>query len=99
MHYLKAVKAAGSPNTAAVMAKMRELPVENFMTPGGGSVRLDGRVIRPIQVLQVKQRGASTAPWDLARIVATIPGDQAERVLVGEEVTTRLLPPALEAQN
>ena len=31
-HYLKAVKAAGTADPAAVMAKMRELPVEDFMT-------------------------------------------------------------------
>ena len=85
MHYLKAVKAADTANTAAVMAKMRELPVEDFMTPGGGSVRPDGRVIRPIQVLQVKQPGASKGPWDLARIVATIPGDTAFRPLSQSE--------------
>ena len=35
-HYLKAVKAAGTADPATVMAKMRELPVQDFMTPGGG---------------------------------------------------------------
>lgn len=78
-HYLKAVKAANTADTAAVLAKMRELPVQDFMTPGGGTVRPDGRVIRPIQVLQVKQPGASKGPWDLARIVTTIPGATAFR--------------------
>ena len=81
MHYLKAVKAAGTAETSAVMAKMRELPVQDFMTPGGGSVRIDGRVIRPIQVLQVKKPAESEGPWDVARIVTTIPGDQAFRSL------------------
>ena len=80
-HYLKAVKAAGTADTATVMAKMRELPVRDFMTPGGGSVRIDGRVIRPIQVLQVKQPTDSKGPWDVARIVSTIPGDKAFRPL------------------
>ena len=80
-HYLKAVKAAGTAEPAAVMAKMRELPVQDFMTPGGGTVRADGRVIRPIQVLQVKTRAESKGPWDIAKIVATIPGDKAFRSL------------------
>ena len=80
-HYLKAVKAAGTAEPAAVMARMRELPVQDFMTPGGGTVRADGRVIRPIQVLQVKTPGDSKGPWDLARVVATIPGDKAFRAL------------------
>ncbi len=80
-HYLKAVRAAGTAEPAAVMAKMRELPVEDFMTPGGGSVRADGRVIRPIQVLQVKAPADSHGPWDIARVVATIPGEKAFRPL------------------
>lgn len=85
MHYLKAVRAANTAEPAAVMAKMRELPVQDFMTPGGGSVRADGRVIRPIQVLQVKDPTASKHPWDLARITATIPGDKAFRPLSESE--------------
>ena len=79
-HYLKAVRAAGTAEPAAVMAKMRELPVEDFMTRRG-VVREDGRVIRDIQVLQAKTQAASTGEWDLARVVATIPGDQAFRPL------------------
>ena len=79
-HYLKAVRAAGSADPAAVMAKMRELPVEDFMTHGG-KVRIDGRVIRDIDVLQAKTPGDSKSEWDLARVVATIPGEQAFRPL------------------
>lgn len=79
-HYLKAVRAAGTAEPAAVMAKMRELPVEDFMTRRG-TVRQDGRVIRDIQVLQAKSPKASTGGWDLARVVATIPGEQAFRPL------------------
>ena len=79
-HYLKAVRAAGTTEPAAVMAKMRELPVEDFMTRHG-TVRQDGRVIRDIQVLQAKSPKASTGEWDLARVVATIPGEQAFRPL------------------
>ena len=80
MHYLKAVRAAGTAEPAAVMAKMRELPVEDFMTHGG-KVRIDGRVIRDIEVLQAKTPGESKGEWDLAKVVATIPGDQAFRPL------------------
>ncbi len=79
-HYLKAVKAAGTAETGAVMAKMRELPVNDFMTHDG-VVRIDGRVIRQLQVLQAKKPSESTGPWDLARIVSTIPGDKAFRSL------------------
>ena len=83
-HYLKAVRLAGTAEPAAVMAKMRETPVEDFMTQGG-TVREDGRVIREIKVLQAKSPKASAAEWDLARVVATIPGQQAFRPLSQSE--------------
>lgn len=79
-HYLKAVQAAGTAEPKAVMTKMRELPVNDFMTRNG-VVREDGRVIRDIQVLQVKMPADSKGPWDLAHIVTTIPGVKAFRPL------------------
>ncbi len=44
-HYLKAVKALGAKDADAVMAKMRALPIDDFMTRHG-SLRIDGRVLR-----------------------------------------------------
>jgi hypothetical protein len=42
MHYLKAVAAAGTDDGGAVAAKMKEMPVDDFMTTGG-VIRADGR--------------------------------------------------------
>jgi len=80
LHYLKAVKAAGTDEAKAVMAKMRELPINDFMTKQG-RIREDGRVIRDMYLMQVKTPEESKSDWDLAKIVATIPGDQAFRPL------------------
>jgi branched-chain amino acid transport system substrate-binding protein len=80
MHYLKAVKAAGTDEAKAVMAKMRELPINDFMTKNG-RIREDGRVIRDMYLMQAKAPEESKGEWDLAKIVATIPGDQAFRPL------------------
>jgi branched-chain amino acid transport system substrate-binding protein len=77
-HYLRAVQAAGTADPAAVMAKMRELPVEDFMTHHG-IVRPDGRVVRDILTLQVKSPAESRGEWDLAKVVAVIPGERAFR--------------------
>lgn len=79
-HYLKAVRAAGTTRTEAVMAKMRELPVDDFMTRNG-RVREDGRVIRDMYLFQVKSPAESKAPWDYYKLVRIIPGDQAFRPL------------------
>jgi branched-chain amino acid transport system substrate-binding protein len=79
-HYLKAVKAAGSRDAAAVAAKMRELPVNDFATKDG-KVRVDGRVLRNLYLLQVKKPEESKGKWDLYNVLATVPGEQAFRPL------------------
>jgi branched-chain amino acid transport system substrate-binding protein len=80
LHYLKAVKAAGTDEAKAVMAKMKEMPINDFMTKNG-RIREDGRVIRDMYLMQVKTPDESKSEWDLAKIVATIPGEQAFRPL------------------
>jgi branched-chain amino acid transport system substrate-binding protein len=80
LHYLKAVKAAGTDEAKAVMAKMKEMPINDFMTKNG-RIREDGRVIRDMYLMQAKTPEESKGEWDLAKIVATIPGDQAFRPL------------------
>jgi len=79
-HYLKAVNAAGSRDADAVAAKMRELPVNDFTTKDG-KVRIDGRVLRNLYLLQVKRPEESKGKWDLYNVVATVPGDEAFRPL------------------
>jgi branched-chain amino acid transport system substrate-binding protein len=80
LHYLKAIKAAGTRDAKAVMAKMKEMPINDFMTKNG-RIREDGRVIRDMYLMQAKAPEESKGEWDLAKIVATIPGDQAFRPL------------------
>ncbi|MBW8855936.1 MAG: ABC transporter substrate-binding protein, partial [Bradyrhizobium sp.] len=78
MHYLKAVKAAGSDEAKAVMAKMKEMPVNDFMTKNG-KVRADGRVVRDMYLMQAKTPEESKGEWDLVKMVATVPGNDAFR--------------------
>jgi branched-chain amino acid transport system substrate-binding protein len=76
-HYLKAVKAAGTSDAAAVNAAMRKLPVDRFGAPA--TVRADGRVVYDIGVYQVKTPAESTGPWDYYKLVADMPGADAFR--------------------
>jgi branched-chain amino acid transport system substrate-binding protein len=78
LHYLKAVQAAGTDEPKAVMAKMRELPVNDVMTKNG-KLREDGRLIRDMYLFQVKSPEESTDKDDIYKLVATVPGDQAYR--------------------
>ncbi len=75
-HYLKAVAATGTDDTATVMAKMREMPVNDFMTKNG-TIRADGRLIRDMYVFEVKKPSESNYPWDYYKLKATIPAEQA----------------------
>ena len=80
MHYLKAVKAAGTDEAKAVMAKMREIPINDFMTKNG-KVREDGRVVRDMYLMQAKTPEELKGEWDLVKMVATVPGNEAFRPL------------------
>ena len=76
MHYLKAVAAAGTDDTAAVAAKMKSTPINDFMTKNG-TIREDGRVMREMYTFRVKKPAESKNEWDLYTQVATIPAVQA----------------------
>jgi len=80
MHYLKAVKAAGTKEAKAVMAKMKEMPINDFMTKNG-TIRADGRVVRDMYLEETKDPSESKGEWDLMKIAATIPGKDAFRPL------------------
>jgi branched-chain amino acid transport system substrate-binding protein len=79
-HYLKAVQAAGTDDAKAVMAKMREIPVNDFMTKNG-KLREDGRLIRDMYLFQVKTPAESKSKDDIFKLLATVPGDEAYRPL------------------
>jgi branched-chain amino acid transport system substrate-binding protein len=80
LHYLKAVKAAGTDEAKAVLAEMRKIPINDFMTKNG-SIRADGRVIRDMYLMQAKTPEESKGEWDLVKMVATVPGKEAFRPL------------------
>jgi len=79
-HYLTAIEAAGTDEAKAVLAKMREIPVNDFYAKNG-RVREDGRMVHDMYFVQVKTPAESTGPWDYYKILSTIPGDQAFRPL------------------
>ncbi|MEO8715133.1 MAG: ABC transporter substrate-binding protein [Acetobacteraceae bacterium] len=79
-HYFEAVKAVGSKDPLAVMAKMRETPINDFMTHDG-KLRIDGRVLRDLYLFQVKTPAESKYPWDYFTRLRTIPANEAFRPL------------------
>jgi len=81
LHYLKAVDKVGEAGDGkAVVAAMKAIPTDDPLF-GHGSIRQDGRKLHPMYLFQVKSPAESTGPWDLYRLVATVPADQAFRPL------------------
>jgi branched-chain amino acid transport system substrate-binding protein len=77
-HYLKAVAAADSDDGDAVMAKMRQLPINDFEMKDV-PIRVDGQVMRPLYAARIKEPAESKYPYDYYQIVATIAAADAWR--------------------
>ncbi|WP_454633037.1 ABC transporter substrate-binding protein [Bradyrhizobium cenepequi] len=74
-HYLRAIEAAGTDEANAVMAKMKQLPVDDVFTRNG-RVREDGLLMHDMYLMQVKQPSESKEPWDYYKVLATLPADK-----------------------
>ena len=70
-HWLKAVKAVGSTDTEAVVAKMKATPINDFYNDNV-QIREDGRVMHVMYLWQVKPVAQSKYKYDFCTKVATI---------------------------
>ena len=84
LHYLKAVKDMGVAEAkrsgAATVSRMKAMPTDDDCY-GPGRIREDGRKLHPVYLLQAKKPSESSGPWDLLKVVATTPAEQAFRPL------------------
>src|SRR6202012_3701792 len=84
LHYLKAVTdmdwQQAKTNGAAVIARMKAMPTDDDAF-GHGTIREDGRKLFPAYLMQVKSPAESKGPYDVLKLVDTIPADQAARPL------------------
>ncbi len=76
LSYLKAVKAAGTKDSDAVVKKLKELPVNDSFTQNG-KVLANGRMVADLYLFEVKKPEESKRPWDYYKVLATVPGDTA----------------------
>jgi branched-chain amino acid transport system substrate-binding protein len=78
LHYLQAVKAAGTKDPKTVVAKMKATPV-NDMNNSNVEIRPDGRVLHTMYLMQVKSPAESKYAHDDYTVLQTIPGAEAYR--------------------
>ena len=74
MTYLNAVKAAGTTDSDKVMAQLKKTPISDFYAKG--VIRPDGRMVHDMLLVEAKKPSESKGPWDLLKVIKTIPGDQ-----------------------
>src|SRR5271167_631341 len=80
MHYLKAIEAIGTDEAPKVMAQMRATPINDFFAKNG-HIRIDGRMVHDMYLFETKKPEESKGEWDLYKLLATVPGDEAFRPL------------------
>ncbi len=76
MHYFKAVNGAGTKDAEKVIGKMREIPINDFMTQNG-KLRENGSVLRERTVYEVKTPGESKYDWDYLKVVQALSAEDA----------------------
>jgi branched-chain amino acid transport system substrate-binding protein len=75
LQYLKAVKAAGTKDSDAVVKKLKEMPVDDAFAQG--KVLENGRMVHDLYLFEVKKPSESKKPWDYYKQLAVVPGDKA----------------------
>ena len=85
LHYFKAVAALGpaaaKADGAGVIARMKAMPTDDDCFGANGKIREDGRKIHPCYLFQVKSPAESKQEWDLMKVVAATPAEDAFRPL------------------
>jgi len=78
IHYFKALEAlGGNPHDGIkVVDKMKSIPTDDPLF-GKGEIEPNGRTIHSAYLFEVKTPSESKGPWDLYKLVGTVPGDQA----------------------
>jgi branched-chain amino acid transport system substrate-binding protein len=78
IHYFKALEAlGGNPHDGIkVVDKMKSIPTDDPLF-GKGEIEPNGRTIHSAYLFEVKPPSDSKGPWDLYKLVGTVPGDQA----------------------
>lgn len=76
MHYLSAVRTAGTADSDKVMARMRATPINDFFAKNG-RILSNGLMQHDMYLAEAKKPSESKGEWDLLKIRSVIPMDQA----------------------
>ena len=84
LHYLKAVAdmgvGAAKADGRAAVARMKAMPTDDDAF-GRSRIREDGRALHPVYLFEAKKPSESKQPWDVAKVLAVTPLEEAWRPL------------------
>lgn len=73
LSYLKAIEAAGTDEAGAVMARLRQMTIDDAVIRNG-RLRADGALVHDMLLLQVKKPAESKRDWDFYNVRAVLSG-------------------------
>ena len=76
LHYLRAVKEAGTDDAQKVVPMMRKMPIDIFSVQDA-QIREDNKLIRPMYLTRVKAPSASRYPGDYYEIIGKVSAKDA----------------------
>jgi branched-chain amino acid transport system substrate-binding protein len=76
LQYLKAVAAAGTDETNAVLEKMHSMPVDDFYARGA-MLRADNKLVHDFYLVEVKKPLDVKNPWEYYNVVEKIPASES----------------------
>ncbi len=82
--YLKAVRAAGTVETGAVLQQLRTMRIDDAFTRNG-HIRRSGLMVHDMHLFRVKKPSESKGPWDFYGLVTTLKGED----VFGSEAQSR----------
>ncbi len=83
MHYLNAIKAAGTDESDAVMKQMKASKPDDFFARNA-TLRADGRMVHDMLLVSIKDAASRKSEDDIYNIEAVIPGDVAFNPMLPE---------------
>jgi branched-chain amino acid transport system substrate-binding protein len=85
LHYLQAVEKVGSPaDGAKIVEAMKAIQYDDPLF-GPTQVRVDGRAMHAMYLVEVKKPSESKGPYDYFRVLTKIPANEASRPLSEEK--------------
>lgn len=76
LHYLKSVQKAGTDEADKAIDMVKKTRVNDDIIQNG-EIRADGKLVKPMYLMQVKTPAESRFPWDYYKIIKVIPGNEA----------------------